>query len=302
MILAGIAMAATLSFQPIVASFSLGQIQTWLNFFFCAAALAWMSGRKGWAGVLTAAICLVKPQLILLLVWALLRREWRYFWFAAVPFGFVFAASFAAYGLRDYFDYFSLLSFLSAHGEAYHDNQSVNGLLNRLFQNGNNLVWAQASFAPYNPWIHAATVATSAALIGTALFWRRREHERASLVDFLIAALSFTMASPIAWGHHYGIMAAMFAVALPATLGSARFGTGSLVLLAVSYLLSATHLKVTDLTADTSFNFVQSYLFFGAILLLVHLYRLRHAQQDAQASAAPASGPALSGQTAGAGS
>jgi intracellular septation protein A len=78
--------------------------------------------------------------------------------------------------------------------------------------------------------------------------------------------------------HHYGILIAMFAATFAPTVASTRLGAGSLVLLAAAYVLAANVWRITNELADTPLNFMQSYLFFGAVLMLIHLYRLRHAE------------------------
>ena len=45
-------------------------------------------------------------------------------------------------------------------------NQSVNGLVNRMLFNGNNLEWDAWHFAPPNAIVQLATMLTSALLIG----------------------------------------------------------------------------------------------------------------------------------------
>ena len=85
------------------------------------------------------------------------------------------------------------------------------------------------------------------------------------------------MASPIAWEHHYSIMLPMFAVALPATLGLIETRRG-LEGLTIAFLLSGNFYKITNIFAETRFNALQSYLFFGALLFLLHLYALRGAE------------------------
>lgn len=276
--LVGVGVAAAFTFFPLAKAFALGQIQTWIDFLFCLAVLAWLYGRKGLAGVLTAVICMIKPQLTLLVVWAALRKEWRYVWYLAIPYGVTFVISLLVYGLQDHWNYFEFLSYLSSHGETHYPNQSVNGLVNRLLHNGSNLFWLDDAFAPYNPWVHWSTLLSSTLIIAATLFWRMREHDRAPVTDFLIASLSFTVASPIAWEHHYGIMVPMFAAAIVPTLTSPRLGAWSVAALAISYFLSSNLWSVTNELADTPYNFLQSYLFFGALLLLCHLYRLRHVQ------------------------
>lgn len=272
--LAALAAGLTLAFYPILKGFRLGQIQTWMTCVFAAASLAWVNGHPRTAGALSGLMCLVKPHLGLLLVWGLLRRQRRFVegWTLIVlPLG---AWSMWLYGAANHWTYLQLVSSITRHGWSYYPNQSANGMLNRWFQTGSNLTWTP-HFVPFNIWVFAGTAAAAALLIGLALFWRRAEHSEAELVDFYIVALSCTLASPLAWEHHYGILMPMFACILPATLASWRGRAGPLVLLAVSFVLSSNVYEITGRLAGTRFNVLQSYLFVGALLMLVHLYRLR---------------------------
>ena len=279
-----LAIGFTLTFWPIGKSFHLGQIQTWITFLVTVAVWTWITGHKGLSGAAVGLVCAIQPQLSLLLVWGLLRKEWGFVGGLAFTVAVFGVLSLRAYGLSNHVDYLNVLSFISQHGENYIHNQSVNGLLHRLLFTGNSLDWASSPFPPYNRWVHVGTVVSSVLIISMALFWRRGEHGRASLTDLLIAVLSFTMASPVAWQHHYGKMLVMFAVTVPATIGASRLGRSGLAVLIASFVLVSN--RITDRWAETPFNFLQSYLFFGAVLLLIHLYRLRHAQQVAVESSA----------------
>ena len=284
--LAPVAVLMALTFYPLVRSFRVGQIQTWIDFLFAATVYAWIGGRERLAGACCAFICLIKPQLGLLFLWALLRRRWS---FAAGWTGVtlpLLAVSLWMYGLENHLDYLRVVSYIGKHGESFYPNQSVNGLLNRMLFNGNNLSWDAHSFAPYNQWVYLGTTLSSFFFVVSALFWKRHGNHQVQLTDLSIAALSFTMAPPVAWTHHYGIMLPIFALALPATLAS-RLGASGLALLAGSYVLSSNYFQFTNHLAGTSLNFVQSYLFFGAVLLLICLYRLRNAQSLEQLRQSP---------------
>jgi hypothetical protein len=238
-----------------------------------------MTGKKAIAGGLIGLICLIKPQLGLFIIWGSLRKQWRFVIGILVIVGIFGIISLSVYGFANHLDYSRVLAFISKHGESYYPNQSVNGLLHRLLSNGPNIVGSAHHFAPYHRWVYAGTMVSSLFIIATALVWQRGQFYHAATLDFTIAALSFTMASPVAWEHHYSIMLPIFAVALPATLASnvRRWGV---VLLAVSFVLSSNFYPITLNLANTRFNLLQSYLFFGAVILLFHLYRLRDIQQQ----------------------
>jgi alpha-1,2-mannosyltransferase len=275
-------MAATMIFYPIVKAFDLGQIQTWVNALFALSCVCWAVNSRRTAGVCIGLICLIKPQFSLFLLWGLVRRQWRFLqgWAAVIVAGGI--TSIALYGFWNNLNYLKVLQVLSRHGESFYPNHSLNGLLNRMFFNGPNLAWAGDALPDFNPFVYGATLASSALLILLALFWRRQfaTPESPSMpvfLDYVGAALTFTMASPIAWEHHYGILPPVFIVAFVsmASFADARLRARLLLLLAVSYGLAASYLPVTKSLAATPFNFVQSYLFFGALILLGVVYWLR---------------------------
>jgi hypothetical protein len=263
--------------------YHIGQIQSWINPLFAGAVWAWMLGRSRTSGALFGAICAVKPALALLVLWGLMRRQWQFLLGFGAVFGALSLLALAVYGWADCVDYLSALSYLGRHGESFHQNQSVNGLLHRMLFNGNNLIWAQNQFPPYHPWVYAGTIVSSLLLVGAALFWRPADAHTAPLEDLLIAATSFTMAAPIVWDHHYGVALPIFAVAIPAALALPKHRTVALAVLGVAFVLLANRYRLLEATAPTSFNFLQSTMLLGGLLLLVTLYRLRRARTPAPA-------------------
>ena len=272
-----VAALACFVFYPVLKAYGLGQIQTWINAAFALACLCWITERKAAAGVLVGAICLLKPQFGLFLIWGALRREWGFLagWAAIVLPG--LAASVAIFGLDDHLDYIKVLQFIAARGEAFYTNFTVNGLVNRALGNGDNLHFHADEFAPYNAIVYGTTFVTSAVLVLAALLWDVRRRATDPL-DFLIAGLIFTVASPIAWVHHFGILPPIFVIlffaiaALP-DAASRRF---LLAALAVAFVLTANYFyNFVTAIAATPFNFLESYVFFAALILLALLYRLR---------------------------
>jgi hypothetical protein len=280
--IAAICAVGTLLFYPLINAYNQGQAQVWINTAFALTALAWFIDRKGLAGVLIGFVCLVKPQFALYLLWGVLRREWRFVmgWAAVVVPGFVLAV--AVFGLQNHLDYMSVLRALSRTGEAYIDNQSFNGFLNRLLEisdPGNAIIVTDvdpnactllsirlnSKLPPFDSTVYGGTLLTSAAMIGMSLLLRRREDAGASkLLDFLGAALTFTMASPVAWIHHYGILPTIYVGALFVILtgDASRRRWLALAAIAISYLMTAHWLDGSP-------------TFFGALLLFCVLYERR---------------------------
>lgn len=263
----------TITFYPVTRGFVLGNIQTWLTLLFAGSILAWVCGYEMSAGILIGLIVTIKPQLVLLLLWALLRRRHKFFMGCATTIAVVEAIALWRYGLKNQIDYLSVLSFLSAHGESFYPNQSMNGLLLRMLHIGRNTEDTLHYFPPYNPLVYLGTLASSVLMIGWAFFggWTKRD-ERSNLISFLAASLLVTMASPIAWKYHYGIMISIYACFLAMILGAGQRKQW-LIWTAISYVLTSNIFLFTNMAADSRWNFIQSYLFAGAALLVFILYR-----------------------------
>ncbi|MFM9846907.1 MAG: glycosyltransferase family 87 protein [Hyphomicrobiaceae bacterium] len=265
-----------LTFYPLVKGFSLGQIQVWINGAFAVALLAWVMRWRTFSGVLVGAMSLIKPHYGLMVVWALLRGEIRFASACGATISLGVAVSIARFGWANSIDYLSVLSFLSQHGEAFYPNQSVNGLLNRLMGtfdpvNYVSLDLPPGKFPPFTPWIYALTLVTSAAILLSGFLHRSAPSDPPRLLDFAAMALSCTMASPIAWEHHYGILLPIYAVALAHALDS----RARLAWLGISYVLVSTFIAAANMLAATPLNVLQSTGLAGAVIILVLLHGRR---------------------------
>jgi alpha-1,2-mannosyltransferase len=267
--------AATLLFYPVMMGFWLGQIQVWIDTGFTFACIALLANRKLSAGVLVGLICLLKPQFAVFAVWALLRREWRFILGAAIailPLGLI---SVAVFGVMAHLQYLNELSFLSRHGEAMISNNSVNGILNALTGTANPLVWEVHAFPPYNPIVYSGSLAAAIILIVGALWPRPSQRGTLNgLLDFTFAALAFTMAAPIAWENHYGIMAPILATLfglLAATPDSVRTRQ-QLIAFAAVFILSAVCVTSHTYKVATPLNLALGYLFFAGLGTLAMLW------------------------------
>ncbi len=269
-----IAFIATFLFYPAIRAVVLGQIQVWIDLLVTLACIAWLYDQRALPGAIIGACCAIKPQFAVLLLWALVWREWIFatgVLVVAVP---IALLSVAAYGLHNNIAYLDVLSFLSKHGEAFFANNSVNGILNRFLGNGDNLRWEPFQFVPFNPTVYAGTICASvltlAAIIAPALLRRGK----ATIFDFGAAILLSVMGSPIAWEHHYGVMLPLYVLLLLSVLAEpeSRSRNWRLAALALSWFLSANLLSFTFLLADTPLNILQANLFFGGLILLPLLF------------------------------
>lgn len=264
-----------LTFYPLLHGFTLGQIQVWIDFLFAAMVLAWMGKQKGLSGLLCGLICCIKPQFGLLYLWGLVRKQYSFVVGGSIVIVIFLGISLAVFGWTNHIDYLRVLSYISQHGESYYPNQSINGLLNRMLFNGNNLEWDGKNFPPANPWVQAGTLASILILVLTSLLPPQPKNFLAEWIDLLIAALAATMASPVAWDHHYGILLTIFAVSLPVTLKIGQGNVLGLAALGLAYTLCSNEYLFINQFAATSLNFLQSYLFIGALVLLIYLFHLK---------------------------
>ncbi|MEO8276103.1 MAG: glycosyltransferase family 87 protein [Thermoanaerobaculia bacterium] len=278
-ILAAIGAAGlTALFFPLLRGVTLGQIQPWIDALFAGSLLLFLVRAEALAGIALGLTVWLKPQYGLLLVWGVLRRRWRFSiaFAGTAAVGAIWAL--AVFGLSEHLDYLKVLSVLAHQGESYFPNNSVNGLLHRLAGIGNpdvaNDFTGTTFLPPYVPWIYVATLLSSLAILVYG-FWRMRGAGTvARTADLAAVTLAATMASPIAWSHHYGILAPIFALLVASAWGGSR-GVRPGWLLA-AYLLSASCFAFTLHLAATPWNFLESHLYAGAWIVLVLLVRLRN--------------------------
>src|SRR5262249_25688232 len=105
----GIVIALTVTLYPVVKAYPLGHIQVWLNGAFALGLLCWATNRKAPSGVLIGLMALVKPHYGLFVLWAALRREWRFAGAFAATVVIGVLGSIAAYGFANHIDYLRVL-------------------------------------------------------------------------------------------------------------------------------------------------------------------------------------------------
>jgi hypothetical protein len=275
-----------LTFFPVIDAYRLGQVQTWLNAAAALLVLAWLTGRERLAGVILGCMCLVKPQYAVVYLWGLVRKRWSFIQTATITGGVGLGLSLALFGLKAHLNYLSVVSYISRRGEIYFPNQTVNGLLNRLFHRHEPIAIMEftGGFPEFNPIIYGGTLITGLALIGMSLFWRPPKEGHGKIVDFMIPLIVATIASPIAWEHHYGVLLPIFAVVLPRIVALPSGRQLPIWVLSIAYLLCAHPFVMREgpkgyrlfhVMASTYWNVFFSYMFFGALMLLGLLYTAR---------------------------
>jgi hypothetical protein len=262
---------ACIGCYPLLKGYSLGNAQTFLSFLFAVLLFLWTSGRERAGGVVAAMLAFVKPQYALLWIWMILRRRWG----AAAAFlacsVVLLGLSIAVFGLHNNLDYIHVLASLSRKAQSHFANQSMFGTLNRIIGNGENITYTPHLYTPYIPWVYRTTLATGLILIGGALFfpWGRL---LGSTADLAAIGLASVASSPMAWEHHYGIV---FAIAAWIWFAYGCWQQKRPWLLAIASFLTLNALLSTNYLAPyLGWNIVQSYLYFGALLMLFVLMRL----------------------------
>jgi len=263
-----------LTFYPLTRGFALGQIQTWLTLGAAFVTLCWIKSRFKTAGLVLGLMCAIKPHYGMLLAWGALRRQG-----GMVAAGFITAVSIAAisvarFGVASHLDYLRVLSFLARHGEAFHPNQSINGLMNRLLGLGSNLEWTPHAFPGFHWAVYLTTLLSTLLLVGGALFYGTRHKHADATLRLMLMLLTVTIASPIAWEHHYAVLLPIFVATLPHLLRGNRGARIATPLLILAYLLANMHLSTTHLLHAHWLNPLQSYLLLGGLLTLMSLYWL----------------------------
>jgi alpha-1,2-mannosyltransferase len=262
-------------YYPLLKAVELGQLQIVIDALVALAVLCFLSGKEMATGVLVGACCLLKPQFALILVWALVRRHLPLLGGAVVVVGAGLLAAVLRFGLHDLLDYVTVVRSIARYGEAYWPNQSANGLLNRLLGNGDALWFSDYEFVPYHPLVHAVTLLTTLSLVAGALWPRRTASPVERSSDFFIVWVAATIASPVAWEHHYGILLPIFAATLPLVLERPE-GARPALLLGVGYLAVANVVTRPDLLYPSIAGaLVGAHTYYGGLALYFVLVWLR---------------------------
>jgi hypothetical protein len=133
-----------------------GQADILLLFLLCAALWAGRARQSILAGALLAVACVIKPPMLILLVFLLWKREYRFALAAAGGFVLLLLGPFLFLGAGVLRDQLTIWSFWSSQYAAFNDNESVRGIL--------------AHFFTVNPYVRPVLVAPALAVALWLLF------------------------------------------------------------------------------------------------------------------------------------
>ena len=283
MVLVLIVVCGTLLFYPAMRAYRNGQMQTWINTLFAVALASYARGRPAVAGACLALSAMIKPQLGLFALWALVRREWSMLAAFAAVMGVGVVATVAWLGVAPFVDYLDVLRYIAARGETFYPNQSVNGFMNRLVQNGSSVDFGDAMPEP-NSIVALTTALSSLFFLAMALIPRRdRERGAPAPLDFTLMGLVATLASPIAWEHHYGVLLPAFGLLARAWI-KGELRPVEVRCSALAWTLTANSWEGANVFASTFLQFLQSTLLAGVLVLGVILYRRSAASSETPAA------------------
>jgi hypothetical protein len=274
---AAVAYIIALRFYPDNLAFEIGQMQLALGLLFLAACYAKLSNRPGLAGGLIGLAAMTKPQFLPLALLAVFRRDWRFSAGLLAVAVLLTILSILLYGWYNHLDYLKVLSFLSRRGEYQHLNQSIGGLLDRWLYHGPSLdrdplgAIPQSAFPPYIPAVYFTVLVTSIVFLVLPFAVTVKGTDPTSeLIGFCMAATLFTMASPIAWVHHFNVLLPGYVVAIKAAFDRWQGGRlhFSLFLVGISAVLVGYPIVPASAVTDPARNLLQSHVLFGACILV----------------------------------
>jgi alpha-1,2-mannosyltransferase len=210
---------------------------------------------------------MIKPQLGLFVLWAALRRKTALLGAFVLVLGLGAAATALWLGLTPFVGYLDVLRYIAQRGETFYPNQSVNGFMNRLVENGSSVDFGDSMPEP-NSIVAMTTGLSSLLFLALALIPARRRVADAQ--DFALMGLVATLASPIAWEHHYGLLLPAFALLARSWLEGGLRGS-RLWLTAAAWTLTANSWEAANAFAGTPLRFLQSTLLAGVLGLALTL-------------------------------
>jgi hypothetical protein len=275
------------AFYPLRWMVTCVQVQSIITLFLAVAILIYARSNTLIAGLLVGLAACLKPHLVLLVLFSCFRKEWRFLVGMVVSGSTAILASFILIGFGPWQTYLLEIMPEMSVGYAYYPNQSINGIVHRWLGHPSAFVLGPPS--------EVVSIATKSAVLIFSLFavlprgiWlggqnksqtltanRQDQSQREVTNDYVlramdigIALLAITLASPIAWEHHFAWAIVLFTACLAAAQLS-PFSSRLVSVLAVSYVLMGTYFLPAENVSSGWLSIINSPRFVGAIMLMI---------------------------------
>ena len=275
-----------LTFQPILDNMWHGNISALIFFVFCLSYWLLRRDHPWLAGLALGFIVLLKFYPALFLLYFAWRRNWSLIAGAVVSCVAMFAVSVATVGWAGNLAYFQMVwAELRSGGIPAFNNQSISGFLLHAFTQGDVNAWGEIGTPLSLTLLRLALVGALIVLIAWAM--RRRPEATsdplaAQDLDLALVIGVMLLASPITWYHYYVWLLFPLLILFDALLVSPTTNTRQILLLAIGYgLVVVQGIVVIRPFAAQAIQVVWllrvllSQAFFGAVLLMYLLWRLR---------------------------
>jgi hypothetical protein len=227
---------------PVNLNFYWGQSQLVILLLMAAAMRAMERQRDGTAGLLIATAALLRAYPLLLAGYCLIRRRWRAVAFAAVGIAAGVLATAATMGFAQSLSFVHGASWITDYSMMNRvDNLSLGPFVSRMF-------WAITGTASPPGWIRLAVIAGADTLVlGLTICVTAGDNHRDD-PDWRAYSLwiaTAIMLSPVGW-HHYLLLLTIPFVQMVASAANGRSSSRAVWMAALSYVLSAASLHVSD--------------------------------------------------------
>jgi len=247
--------------------------------------------RDGLLGVLLALMSVMKPYLLILVVYFTFRRRFRITAASLLTWAAVFAASVAIFGFALHVEWWQVLGRVSRGPVGEYNSQSLNGFLVRLLQHPN-----LAIDEPQVPTraFHIAKILLGGSILGASgwVFLRvRPPHSRPEeWLEIAIVLTVGTLIAPISWSYYYALLLIPVAFYLRGEIPGPRAGYWPLVL-AIVLLMPPVQLAYPSGIRKLLYErLLLSHCFLGGLVLLGFLLSARWLQDQERLSTQGTSG------------
>lgn len=258
-------LALTLLSFPVKFTFGMGQVNLIAYCLVIISYYLFTKNKQTAAGLLLGLGIIVKPVLLIVLVFYLFQKSWRLLiWSGSViVLGFIVAGLLFGFNLYEYYFMQRVPFLLRFSGREVYYNQGISGLVARLFDN---------DLSRYLVLILQLVIMGTG--IGFSLFSRRRN------LVFAVWLVILVLVDNLSWQHHFVFLIFPF-ITVFYLLGKLK-NRILFFLLAISYLLVSGNLKDPSLFVNRPVSIILSHGAFGAILLLLILFKIGYSLANAQ--------------------